>query len=138
MSPEPTKPTQKVDLEELARLTARSSPPPIPMKSLMPSWFHLPPWLQGGAFMSNTQFLAFMAHAGWAGFATLAVVVLHGTTTALLISTGAWIVAAALKEYGYDARYELPKQTFAMNTQDFIGYCAGLVVAWIIIYLGWP
>jgi hypothetical protein len=93
----------------------------------------LPSWLQGGAFMSNVQFLAFMAHAGWAGLATLAVAVLHGTMTALLISTGAWVVAAALKEYGYDARFEVPHQTFAMNTQDFVGYCAGLAVAWGVV-----
>jgi hypothetical protein len=99
----------------------------------------LPSWLQGGAFMSNTQFLAFMGHAGWAALITLAVAYLGATFAVLGWVTAAWVLAAGLKEYWYDANYEVPHQTFAMNTQDFVGYVTGLVIAWMLIAIhsGW-
>jgi hypothetical protein len=37
-----------------------------------------------------------------------------------------FVVAAALKEYVYDANFETPHQTFVMNTADFLGYCVGI------------
>lgn len=35
------------------------------------------------------------------------------------------VAAAAVKEFWYDARYELPKQSFGDNLMDFSFYCLG-------------
>jgi hypothetical protein len=45
-----------------------------------------------------------------------------------VLSTILFIIAAWLKEYAYDAYFETPRQTFLMNTTDFLGYCVGIVV----------
>ena len=42
---------------------------------------------------------------------------------------GITIVWAAWKEYYFDARYEVPHQTFWDNTEDFIGYFSGAALA---------
>lgn len=54
----------------------------------------------------------------------------------------AWIciaLAAAVKEYWYDANYELPKQTFSDNTMDFafyqLGAGVGVLVSWFAHHL---
>ena len=39
---------------------------------------------------------------------------------------------AAWKEYYFDARYEVPKQSFWDNTEDFIGYLAGSLLACLV------
>lgn len=39
------------------------------------------------------------------------------------------ISLAAFKEYYLDARNEVPKQTFADNTEDFAGYMLGILLA---------
>lgn len=137
--PDPQKPTQKVDLEELARLTARSSPPPIPMRSVMPSWFRLPSWLQGGAWMSNTQVLASGCHFLVSSM-PLVLALLFGASLHVFQLMSVGIIAFGLcKEFIYDANWETPHQTFAMNLQDFLGYCAGTAFAWVVaaIHLGW-
>lgn len=76
----------------------------------------------------NIQFVAFFAHAGVASW-----VELFGYKHKW-IAAACIVVAGGVKEYGYDAREEKnPPQTFAMNTQDFLGFVAGVVVAlWIL------
>ena len=46
----------------------------------------------------------------------------------LLLTYFICIGLAALKEFWFDARYELPKQEFADNALDFAFYFLGLVV----------
>jgi VanZ family protein len=41
---------------------------------------------------------------------------------------GLFVAYAAVKEYYFDARYEVPHQTFWDNTEDFIGYLLGAAV----------
>jgi hypothetical protein len=69
---------------------------------------------------TNPTFVAFHAHC-WFAFA-----VVH--------TLGPWSVwfavpLAAAKEFWFDATYEVPKQTFLDNCEDFIGYSAGMVIA---------
>lgn len=141
--PDPQKPTQKVDLEELARLTARSSPPPVPMRSFtswLPAWVRLPTWLQGGAWMSNTQVLA----AGCHFLISSEPLIVLAYLDIITLTTFKWLSAGIItfgffKEFWYDAKYEVPHQTFQMNLQDFLGYCAGTAFAWLVVarHLGW-
>jgi hypothetical protein len=44
-----------------------------------------------------------------------------------------FILVAALKEFWYDKNYELPKQTTADNTLDFLMYFTGLVIGSLVI-----
>jgi hypothetical protein len=69
----------------------------------------------------NPFFIAFNAHA-WFAFS--------------IVSTfySKWMVAAALlatfiKEFWFDATYEVPKQTFEDNLTDWLGYCSGIGLA---------
>lgn len=72
------------------------------------------------ALGQNIQFVAYMAHMG---------------VTALIVEhTGRWrpyvavavVVASAIKEFYFDARYEKDTpQTFLDNLQDFAGYLSG-------------
>ena len=46
----------------------------------------------------------------------------------------AFVIAAALKEYAYDANFETPHQTFTMNTTDFLGYCVGIALGLLVTH----
>lgn len=48
--------------------------------------------------------------------------------------TAGCLALAALKEYGWDARWEIPHQTFVMNTTDFLGYCLGLGIGLLVTH----
>jgi hypothetical protein len=93
----------------------------------LPAWVH-------GEWMSNTQVLAAGCHV-LVAFAPAMVLAYLGAALATLrwLSAGTILFGLA-KEYGYDAHYELPKQTFAMNTQDFAGYCVGTLLFWLVAY----
>jgi hypothetical protein len=45
------------------------------------------------------------------------------------------LTIAAGKEYGYDAYFEIPHQTFAMNSVDFFGYCVGTAFGLAVLYV---
>jgi hypothetical protein len=90
-------------------------------------------WLRN-SWMNDATYLAAMAHIAWACLIVLAADVLsrdaraweRGVTLTL-------VLFAALKEYVYDAHFEEPPQTWRDNTQDFVGYCCGIALAWGII-----
>lgn len=73
----------------------------------------------------NPMFIAAMAHAGVANF----------VVTVAIHHVSPWIVAplvlgvAAWKEFWFDARNEVPKQTFEDNLTDWLGYAAGTIIA---------
>ena len=56
-----------------------------------------------------------------------------------LLATISGALIAALKEFWYDAKYELPKQTNFDNILDFTMYVVGggvaLLVSWLPVYL---
>lgn len=74
---------------------------------------------------TNMQFVAFNAH--WGVTYALLSMLAHAIPTAS-IWPGALVVliAAAVKEFWFDATYESPKQSFADNLEDFAGYAAGV------------
>jgi hypothetical protein len=41
---------------------------------------------------------------------------------------------AALKEFWFDANYEVPHQTFANNMTDFSFYCLGIGLAMLVYF----
>ena len=92
-------------------------------------------------WMNEVAYLAAMAHVGWA-----ALIVTASNEFALArhvayrwslmgMTTGALVVFAAVKEFWYDARYELPPQTFRDNAEDFAGYCGGVLLGWVLVLL---
>lgn len=82
-------------------------------------------------WMNNVNYLAAMAHIGWAA---LIIVLAALFSNVSLVWCGwislAFVACAFVKEYWYDANYELPKQTFADNTTDFLAYVAGVALGW--------
>jgi hypothetical protein len=82
--------------------------------------------------MNSPVFLAAMAHIGWAALLVLATSVFASPGVCADV-TLALVVYAALKEFWWDPSYELPKQTTKDNVGDFLGYVAGLLLAWLVI-----
>lgn len=74
---------------------------------------------------TNPAFVALNAHC-WFAFAVVR-------------TLGAWalvpvLLLAAIKEFWFDATYEVPKQTFWDNATDFGGYALGAVLAVLAIF----
>ena len=71
----------------------------------------------------SIQFVAFAAHCFFAAW------LLKQFPQHRFILAGVIVVAAALKEFGYDAKYETdPPQTFTDDLEDFLGYLLGCVI----------
>jgi hypothetical protein len=90
-------------------------------------------------WMNSVDFLASMAHALAGCLIVLGAAVFLGFAPAWWV---AWLVLAAVtavKEYWYDANYEIPKQTFRDNTLDFAFYQVGAAIgtgaAWLAHHL---
>jgi hypothetical protein len=84
-------------------------------------------------WMNNPQYLAQVGHFLGGGYvmtlATLAALIwAHGAGAPLGWTLGVGIAAAAIKEFYYDLRYELPKQTIADSAMDFTFYVVGGLV----------
>jgi hypothetical protein len=71
---------------------------------------------------TNPYFIAFNAHC-WSAYALVVTVPWH-VTAALAVAA-----LAAVKEFWFDATYEVPKQTSLDNLTDWVGYAAGAVLA---------
>lgn len=85
------------------------------------------------SWMNDPAYLAQAAHACGAAFYVAAFALLLGRPVPLL---GAWLVGvalAALKEFVYDARFELPKQTARDNATDFVFYVVGSAIGWAVV-----
>jgi hypothetical protein len=52
-----------------------------------------------------------------------------------LIAAGILVAAAAVKEFWYDLKFELPKQTLKDSALDFTFYMVGIVVAGAMVLL---
>lgn len=81
---------------------------------------------------TNVQFLANVGHFTVPWFVTSILYRFgwahHGRWWVL----GLTVAYAAGKEYYFDARYEVPHQTFGDNTEDFLGYVAGAALAALV------
>jgi hypothetical protein len=44
----------------------------------------------------------------------------------------ALLAAAGAKEFWFDAKYEVPTQTFLDNAEDFLGYVGGIATAFTV------
>ncbi len=95
-------------------------------------WQRIRGWLTN-SWMNEVNFLAAMAHVGWACLLTLACSIWFGSRGQLGASASL-IVYAAIKEWGYDAHFELPPQTWRDNLQDFCGYLGGIALAALILW----
>jgi hypothetical protein len=75
-------------------------------------------------WMNNPQYLAQLGHSLGACL-VMVVAGMFGGMFAAWIALPSIVVAALIKEYWYDATYEVPTQTFADNTMDFGFFCLG-------------
>ena len=70
------------------------------------------------SWMNDADVLAQIAHFGYGALVVVTAAYLGGDRRAFGFA-GAWAVYAALKEFVYDANFELPKQTWRDNVLDF-------------------
>jgi hypothetical protein len=88
--------------------------------------------------MNNPQYLAQVGHT-LAGCLALVVAALFWGMPGVWPTLVALVAAAAIKEFWYDLRYELPKQTLADSGMDFafylVGGALGLGLACVKFYL---
>jgi hypothetical protein len=85
-------------------------------------------------WMNNPTFLAQSAHF-FAAYSVMMTADHFWGKTASLITAGIFMAVAAVKEFWYDANYEIPKQTNFDNILDFSGYAVGTAVALLVILL---
>ena len=76
---------------------------------------------------NNSQYLAQVGHFLGGGSIVILVAIFLGYAWLPYAMLGV-LIAAAIKEFVYDAHYELPKQTFGDNLMDFAFYQLGSLV----------
>jgi hypothetical protein len=72
----------------------------------------------------NPTFIAFNAHCWFAAF-VVSQALARGVHWYFVVPAA--VVVSGVKEYAFDAKNEVPKQTFWDNTQDFLGYMSGVL-----------
>jgi hypothetical protein len=87
------------------------------------------------SWMNSVDFLAAMAHALFGCLLAVTLAFFTGGYLASLIGAGALVLASGVKEFWYDANYELPPQTAADNWTDFAFYQVGSAVGLGLIFL---
>jgi hypothetical protein len=79
-------------------------------------------------WMNDSTVLAQFGHF-LGGYGIITTLAYHGAVFRIVLLAAALIVLYALiKEFWYDANYELPKQTFFDNALDFTFWCLGTIV----------
>lgn len=63
----------------------------------------------------------------WFAYAVTYTILPYATNAYLVC--GVLLAAAGAKEFWFDAKYEVPRQTFLDNAEDFLGYLAGVALA---------
>jgi hypothetical protein len=91
-------------------------------------------WLQN-SWMDNPTFLAEMAHFAWAYGILLTAALWSATRRQLVCLFGAFVAFAVVKEFWYDLRYEIPADSVAGSTLDFVVYLAGGLAALLVIWI---
>lgn len=88
-------------------------------------------------WMNNPQYLAQVGHFFGAYSLILTVARFQGSVPHLALAVyTALLVAAAIKEFWYDMRYELPVQTWADSIEDFVFYAFGGSAALMVGCIG--
>jgi hypothetical protein len=77
--------------------------------------------------MDNNTYLAQMGHF-LAGALIILAAGVFGGETVLFIVLAIGVVAAAIKEFWFDLRFELPKQTWGDSIMDFGFYMLGAAI----------
>lgn len=84
--------------------------------------------------MTNPQYLAQVGHflGGYAVILTTTTfaIVCGAGWTPVIVVTVIGVAAASAKEFWYDMKYELPKQTWADSLMDWAFYMLGAGVGW--------
>jgi len=84
---------------------------------------------------TNPTFIAQNAHC-WFAFSVLVTLHLGFIDSSIWLFIAPLLGFAALKEFWFDATYEMPKQTFEDNMLDFGGYALGLSLGeWVCRWL---
>lgn len=83
--------------------------------------------------MNDPRFLAQIAHALGAYSVVLTAEYFGGHKICILFAA-LFVIYAAVKEFWYDANFELPKQTTFDNVLDFTFYMVGIVVCLGVIF----
>lgn len=83
-------------------------------------------------WMNDAQVLAQFGHSLGAcllvTFTTLMSISLGGRWPAVIVVVILGVIAAAVKEFWYDMKFELPTQTWWDSIEDFLFYMLGLTV----------
>lgn len=79
-------------------------------------------------WMNNPTFLAQAAHFFGAVAIIMSLAHFLGETGGF-ISAGLFLAYAVVKEFWYDLKYELPKQSFGDSALDFTFYLLGIVAS---------
>ncbi len=93
--------------------------------------------------MNNANFLAQAGHFLW-GFGSVVAVAYALGRGAALMMFGLNVLYASVKEWIYDANFELPKQTWKDNLLDFSMYAVGCTAGLLYVFfipryiLFWP
>ncbi len=88
-------------------------------------------------WMNSSIVLAQIAHVLFSYATVMTVAYFTGTSLLALGITAAVVVAyAAVKEFWYDANFELPVQTAFDNWLDFSMFCLGLVLGFGVASIG--
>lgn len=90
-------------------------------------------------WMNDANVLAQIGHF-LGGYAIVLTAAFFGRQWAALGFGAALLVYAAVKEFWYDANYEIPHQTAADNWLDFSMYAVGITVGLVVVFakLGLP
>jgi hypothetical protein len=89
------------------------------------------------SWMNDPAFLAQSAHI----FSAISVVMIASyfwDKKGCIYATSIFACIAALKEFGYDLVYELPKQTIGDSLLDYSFYIVGLMLAFGLVMLFTP
>jgi hypothetical protein len=90
-------------------------------------------WLNN-SWMNNPNYLAQVGHVLFA-YSLILTLGFYSGHLACYIALGVGIPIAALKEFWYDADYELPKQTAWDNILDFSMYVVGAGLGMAAVFL---
>jgi hypothetical protein len=86
-------------------------------------------------WMNNATVLAQIGHF-LGGYTIITTWAFHGGSwRAVVIVAGVVVVYAAVKEFFYDANYEIPHQTFWDNLLDFSFWCLGAAVGVLGVWI---
>lgn len=86
-------------------------------------------------WMNDVTYLSAMAHSGWGALIVVSTALFSAAFKVRLGITGGLVLYALVKEFAYDANFEVPKQSFWDNLEDFVEYLAGIALAWGLLWI---